>query len=35
MAKKTWWQRHWGEVILIVGIAFGLYLTFKALGIIR
>jgi len=32
--RKTWWEEHWDEVMLIGGIALGLYWLFKSMGII-
>lgn len=33
--KKSWWKEHWDEVVLIIGILLGLYLTLKGLGVIK
>ena len=32
MAKKTWLQKHWDEVVLYGGITLSLFLLFKSLG---
>ncbi|MFA6090132.1 MAG: hypothetical protein WC755_09825 [Candidatus Woesearchaeota archaeon] len=33
--RKSWWKEHWDEVVLIIGVLLGLYLTLKGLGVIK
>ena len=31
---KTWWKKHWDEVILILGLTIGMYFFLKGMGAI-
>jgi len=32
--RKTWWQKHWDEVMLYTGIVIGIYLLLSGMGAI-
>lgn len=34
MKFKTWWKKHWDEVVLIIGIAISIFFILRGLKII-
>lgn len=35
MTLKTWWKKHWDEVILIGGLLLAIYWILQGTGVIR
>jgi len=31
--KKSWWKRHWDEVMLVVGLLISFIFFLKAIGV--